>query len=73
MFIGYNGRNDTSVWGTQGIGRERGPNHPLISAHPNIVLAVFMDGHTQSVAKTTNIAVVKRLAVRDDGQQISEF
>ncbi len=73
VFIGYNGRNRTSVWGSQGIGRERGANHPLISAHPNVVLAVFMDGHTQPLTKTMHTALVKRLAVRDDGQTISDF
>jgi hypothetical protein len=32
-----------------------------------------MDGHTQAITKTTQGAIVKRLATRDDGQQIAEF
>jgi prepilin-type N-terminal cleavage/methylation domain-containing protein len=77
--IGYNGKssNITSLTGGntmttefQGIGQGKG-NNPLLSAHPNAVLAVFMDGHTQSLTKNTPVAVAKRLATRDDGQQIS--
>ena len=45
-------------------------NNPLLSAHPNVVLAVFMDGHTQAITKTTHVVVIKRLATRDDGQNM---
>jgi hypothetical protein len=79
--IGYNGRgtdynvgrgrNDVTTQ-RQGIGQHQG-NNPLVSAHPNVVLAVFMDGHTQSLSKNTPAPIVKRLATRDDGQQISDF
>jgi prepilin-type N-terminal cleavage/methylation domain-containing protein len=75
--IGFSGKNanvqlgttatDTSV--VQGIGQTQG-NNPLISAHPNVVLAVFMDGHTAAVTKNTPAPIVKRLATRDDGQQV---
>jgi prepilin-type N-terminal cleavage/methylation domain-containing protein len=77
--IGYNGKssNLTSITGGktmtsdfQGIGQTKG-NNPLLSAHPNAVLAVFMDGHTQSLTRNAPAAIVKRLATRDDGQQIS--
>jgi hypothetical protein len=77
--IGYNGKsaNLSQIQGGnnmtadfQGIGQGRG-NNPLISAHPNAVLAVYMDGHTQSLTKNMPPAIVKRLATRDDGQQIS--
>jgi prepilin-type N-terminal cleavage/methylation domain-containing protein len=82
--IGYNGKNndvqlaqvggnvaqDTTV--IQGVGQTQ-QNNPLISAHPNVVLSVFMDGHTQSINKTTPAPIVKRLATRDDGQQIGDF
>jgi hypothetical protein len=37
------------------------------------VLAVFMDGHTQGLTKNTPPAIVKRLATRDDGQQIADY
>jgi prepilin-type N-terminal cleavage/methylation domain-containing protein len=71
--IGFNGKgvqtnfNNTHNQWQHGIG-PNAHNKPLISAHPNVVLAVFMDGHTQSLTKTTNVVVVKRLATRDDGQ-----
>jgi hypothetical protein len=77
--LGYNGKssNLTQIQGGnnttsdfQGIGQARG-NNPLLSAHPNAVLAVFMDGHTQALTKNAPVAIVKRLATRDDGQQIS--
>jgi hypothetical protein len=79
--IGYNGKGvnfgsaQMKGQGTQmvqGIG-QTGPNNPLISGHPNIVLAVYMDGHTQAITKNTPPAIVKRLATRDDNQQIGDY
>jgi prepilin-type N-terminal cleavage/methylation domain-containing protein len=78
--IGFNGKganpvvnianNQTMI---NGIGANAF-NNPLLSAHPNVVLAVFMDGHTQALTKTTHVVVVKRLATRDDGQNFgAEF
>ena len=77
--IGFNGKNvnvnagngGNTLGGTtfQGIGQGMG-NNPLLSAHPNVVLAVFMDGHTHAVTKNTPAPIVKRLGTRDDGQQI---
>jgi prepilin-type N-terminal cleavage/methylation domain-containing protein len=79
-FIGFNGKNvnyplgssaaDTTV--VQGIGQTQ-QNNPLISAHPNVVLSVFMDGHTQPITKNTPAPIVKRLSTRDDGQQIGDY
>src|SRR5262245_16117282 len=70
--LGFNGKgvayaipNNTTC--LNGVGAN-GMNKPLLSAHPNVVLAVFMDGHTQALTKTTPITVIKRLATRDDGQ-----
>jgi hypothetical protein len=74
--IGFNGKNTTTnFFGTNnsGINNARGPNHPLLSAHPNIVLGVFMDGHTQGLQKTLAAVLAKGLATRDDGQQIADF
>jgi hypothetical protein len=73
--IGYNGKGIVLATIPPGLGANSntgaiGHNRPLLSAHPNVVLAVFMDGHTQSLTKTTHAAVVKRLATRDDGQNI---
>jgi prepilin-type N-terminal cleavage/methylation domain-containing protein len=78
--IGFNGKNVNIDLGNaaastnvvQGIGQTQG-NSPLISAHPNVVLAAFMDGHTAALTKNTPAPIVKRLATRDDGQQIGEF
>jgi prepilin-type N-terminal cleavage/methylation domain-containing protein len=78
--IGFNGKNvninvgnsASSTTVVQGIGQTH-QNNPLISAHPNVVLAVFMDGHTQAITKNTPAPIVKRLSTRDDGQQIGDF
>jgi prepilin-type N-terminal cleavage/methylation domain-containing protein len=80
--IGFNGKNQnvqglgspqtTATGVTQGIGQTQ-QNSPLISAHPNVVLSVFMDGHTAAITKNTPAAIVKRLATRDDGQQIGDY
>jgi prepilin-type N-terminal cleavage/methylation domain-containing protein len=80
--IGFNGRgvdfNVNANASLQGIGQNvtkpnGNGNNPLVSAHPNTVLAVFMDGHTQALTKNTPAAIVKRLATRDDGQQVADF
>jgi len=76
--IGYNGKGVVLAAIPPGLGANSntgaiGHNRPLLSAHPNVVLAVFMDGHTQAITKTTHAAIVKRLATRDDGQSISDF
>jgi len=78
--IGFNGKNvnidvgnsATATNVIQGIGQTQ-QNNPLLSAHPNVVLAVYMDGHTQQVTKNTPAPIVKRLATRDDGQQIGDY
>ena len=78
--IGVNGKNAnfnlgntaTTVQVLQGVGQTQ-QNNPLISAHPNVVLAVFMDGHTQAITKNTPAPIVKRLVTRDDGQQIGDY
>jgi len=80
--IGFNGKNQnvqglgtpttTATGVTQGIGQTQ-QNNPLISAHPNVVPAVFMDGHTQPVTKNTPAPIVKRVTTRDDGQQIGDY
>jgi prepilin-type N-terminal cleavage/methylation domain-containing protein len=78
--IGFNGKsvnvalgtNAQSIQGVQGIGQSQ-QNSPLISAHPNVVLSVFMDGHTAAITKNTPAVIVKRLATRDDGQQIGDY
>jgi prepilin-type N-terminal cleavage/methylation domain-containing protein len=79
--IGYNGKNanvtqlgnsasPNSTQTAQGIGQQQ-QNNPLLAAHPNTVLSVFMDGHVQALTRNTPAPIVKRLATRDDGQQIA--
>jgi prepilin-type N-terminal cleavage/methylation domain-containing protein len=76
--IGFNGKNANvnlgkgvnSVISVQGIGQGC-INNPLISGHPNVVLSVFMDGHTQALTKNTPPPIIKRLTTRDDGQQVT--
>jgi prepilin-type N-terminal cleavage/methylation domain-containing protein len=81
--IGFNGKNAnmsiasasnaaSSTQNVLGIGQTQ-QNNPLISAHPNVVLAVFLDGHTYALTKNTPSPIVKRLATRDDGQQIGDY
>ena len=77
--IGFNGKNVNfnvgKAPGRDGRARHR-PNaaeQPADLGHPNVVLAVFMDGHTQPITKNTPAPIVKRLATRDDGQQIGDF
>jgi uncharacterized protein DUF1559 len=74
--IGFNGKsvnfNVTGTTTTQGIGQNQA-NNPLIAVHPNVVLAVYLDGHTYGIAKNTHPAIVKRVATRDDGQQIGDY
>ena len=72
--VGFNGKYANFPLGTstsstislQGIGQMQ-QNNPLLSAHPNVVLAVFMDGHTAAITKNTPATIIKRLASRDDG------
>jgi len=70
--IGSSSNSTTNTSALQGIGQTQ-HNSPLISAHPNVVLAVFMDGHTAAITKNTPAPIVKRLATRDDGQQIGDY
>jgi hypothetical protein len=79
--IGFNGKSVNMEVGKgakdittqrQGIGQMQ-QNNPLLSAHPNVVLAVFVDGHVQALTKNTPPPIVKRLATRDDGQQVRDF
>jgi len=59
------GTSTSSTTSVQGIGQMQ-QNNPLLSAHPKVVMAVFMDGHVAPINKNTPAPVVKRLATRDD-------
>ena len=71
-YLGFNGKNAGFSFNTAGLGA-RGANNPLVAAHPNVVVSVYLDGHVANLTTSTPTAVVKRLATRDDGQQIGEF
>jgi len=47
-----------------------GHNNPLQSPHPGGVLVSFVDGSVQFVAGTTDLGVLLRIAIRDDGQNV---
>jgi prepilin-type N-terminal cleavage/methylation domain-containing protein/prepilin-type processing-associated H-X9-DG protein len=59
-------------WGEKGVG-QRGPNNPMLSAHPAGAMAGFLDGHVQLLTKQTPRHVLKRLAIRDDGGVLPDF
>lgn len=59
------GTSPSSTTSVQGIGQMQ-QNNPLLSAHPNVVLAVFMDGHVAPLNKKIPPPIVKRLASRND-------
>jgi prepilin-type N-terminal cleavage/methylation domain-containing protein/prepilin-type processing-associated H-X9-DG protein len=67
--VGINNRNTTAGvpnWNSSGIGT-RGPNNPLLSAHPAGAMVGYLDGHVQLATKQMATYVIKRLAIRDDG------
>ena len=48
----------------------RGANNPLQSPHPGGILVGMCDGSVQFMAGTVDLAILLRLAIRDDGQQV---
>jgi len=47
-----------------------GLNNPLQAAHPGGCLVAFVDGSVQFISGTTDLAVLLRIAIRDDGQTV---
>ncbi len=47
-----------------------GLNNPLQAAHPGGLLVAFVDGSVQFISSTTDLAVLLRIAIRDDGQTV---
>lgn len=47
-----------------------GINNPLQAAHPGGLLVAFVDGSVQFISGTTDLAVLLRIAIRDDGQTV---
>lgn len=58
------GCDERHDWNSCGI------NNPLQSAHPGGILVAMVDGSVQFVSGTTDLALLLRLAIRDDGQNV---
>ena len=51
-----------------------GPTGPSMSSdHPNVVLALFADGHTQAVSKNTPVNIVRGLLTAGGGETIGDY
>ena len=48
----------------------QGINNPLQSPHPGGLLVALVDGSVQFISGTTDLAVLLRVAIRDDGQNV---
>jgi len=48
-----------------------GHNNPLQSPHPGGVLVAFVDGSVQFISGTQDFAILLRIAIRDDGQNVN--
>ena len=53
-----------------GCGEVSGVNNPLQSPHPGGLLVAFVDGSVQFISGTTDLAVLLRIAISDDGQTV---
>jgi hypothetical protein len=59
-----------STTSAPGCGEIMGINNPLQAAHPGGLLVAFVDGSVQFISGTTDLAVLLRIAIRDDGQTV---
>ena len=65
--------NAKHVLGTRphpGCSEDHGPNNPLQSAHPGGVLVGFVDGSVMPLSENADLAILLRMAIRDDGQNV---
>jgi hypothetical protein len=53
-----------------GCSDNHGINNPLQSPHAGGLLVAFVDGSVQFISETTDLAVLLRLAIRNDGQPV---
>jgi prepilin-type N-terminal cleavage/methylation domain-containing protein len=63
-------RPNTRQYSLPGIYQERGPNNPLVSAHPGGVNVLFVAGAVSFIADDVDLIVYKKMATRDDGESI---
>jgi len=62
---------DGPTAGFPGCGQVLGHNNPLQSPHPGGILCGLVDGSVRFVSGTTDFAVLLRLVIRNDGQQVT--
>jgi prepilin-type N-terminal cleavage/methylation domain-containing protein len=67
---GINGGGNSAPGCSQNRRGGRGANNPLQSPHPGGILVGMCDGSVQFIAGTVDLAILLRLAIRDDGQQV---
>jgi hypothetical protein len=67
---GINGGGNSAPGCSQNRRGGRGANNPLQSPHPGGILVGMCDGSVQFVAGTVDLAILLRLAIREDGQQV---
>jgi prepilin-type N-terminal cleavage/methylation domain-containing protein len=57
--------------GYTGVAETMGHNNPLQAPHPGGLLVTFVDGSVQFIAGTQDLALLLRIAIRDDGQNVT--
>jgi type II secretory pathway pseudopilin PulG len=62
-----------NTFGVPGVGDNKGPNNPLLSAHPGGINAALGDGSVRFISKTLDMLTLRRLATRDDQGVLGEF
>ena len=55
-----------------GCSEDHGANNPLQSAHPGGAYVAMADGSVLALSEKVDLAVLLRLAIRDDGQQVGD-
>ncbi|QDT65877.1 putative major pilin subunit [Calycomorphotria hydatis] len=64
---------NTQTWPLDGVGEARGPNNPLTSQHTGGVNCVLADGSVRFITENIDLNLLKRLALRNDGEVVGEF
>lgn len=61
------------IWGSPGVGANRGANNPLVSAHPSGINVLLMDGSVRPLGNATSMLTLRRLSTRDDGKDLGNY
>jgi prepilin-type processing-associated H-X9-DG protein len=59
---------NTRAYNLPGVHNNKGSNNPLMSEHPGGINTCLADGSVRNIAQTIELNMLKRVAVRDDGQ-----